>query len=566
MARILTYLLTALLLSSAVAQNPLDRILRNRDLRPFDHDDRRRVAPATAYEVQATERGRGSLALRGPNQSLDRASVTLTREGRAEIRVSGRQRYRFGGTWRRGKANQALLTITQAYDRSPASATGSVTLRNGTFHKLYLKGESRALDGPLVLSFTSGAAAIPAREQFRIDQTRRGRGTLNTGHANNRISQARVLLQRDGDARLYVYGERGYRFDGAWSRRSHHVIDVRFKRGPNRSRVDLVGSVSLIPNQQGFARIDVNGDAPALGGRCRVNFIGSNREYIDRKNGYRGKVATIGGTGHIRIRGKNWRLSQGSVTLYHDGNAYITFRGKYAYTIEGTWFACQDPKELELEIEIDQLNKKPANAVGKLLIRRNGEVHGVEMQGHSDAARGPFNLTYHPASHAVEEEIHRGPSAHGGSGGDPPQHQGSLSADEVGAGRYQSHATEIQVNRARVQLRADGSAALTFTGRDTISFAGTWTVMRDGVAEVSLSRLQSRIPVTGKAIIQYHGDRATAVSITGTSRQRGPFDLTFRTETQHSDSDFRDHKDPRGERKPQWKTVRGIKDLLEDLF
>ena len=559
MTRVIPLLLTALLVSTAAAQNPLERLLRNRDLRPFDRDDRRQVVPVPAYEVRATERGRGTLALRGPNELLNSASVKLTREGRAEIRVSGQQNYRFAGTWRRGKANQTLLTITQTYDRSPARATGSVTLRNGTFHQLYLKGESRALDGPLVLKFTSGAAAVPARVRFSLDHTRRGRGMLATGRSNKRLSQARILLQRDGDARLYVYGENAYEFAGAWSRRTANVIDLRLTCGPNRSRIDFVGSVTF--SRQGFARIDVNGDAPALGGRCRVSFTGSDRDYIDRRNGYRGKAATIRGTGSIRIRGKNWRLSQGSVSLYQNGNAFITFKGKYPYTLEGTWFACQDPNALELEI--DQLNKRPADAVGKLLIHRNGEVHGIEMQGNSDAARGPFNLTYHPAGHAEDEDVHRRPVDHGGRGGHAPHHRGSLSANEAGVGRYQSRATDTQLNRAQVQLRADSVASLTFTGRDTIKFAGTWTAMRDGVAQVSLSRLQNRIPVTGNATIQYRGDSVTSIGLTGSSRQRGAFELSFRSGSQRWNREIRDQ---RGQRTPKWKTVRGIKDLLEGLF
>ena len=543
MTRLVYLLLGTLLIATAHGQNPLDRLLKYRDLLPFDRDDRRDTVQATAFEVRSTESGRGTLSLRGPNHVLDRAAVTLTRDGRAEIRVSGRQNFRFAGTWRRGKANQALLTIAQTFERSPASATGSVTLRNGTFHQLYLKGSSLALEGPLVLKFTASVSASQPVERFSLDNTRRGRGVFATSRTNSRLSQARLLLQRDGDARLSVYGESGYEFAGAWSRRNANVIDLRLTRGPNRSRIDLFGSVTL--SKQGFSKFEVKGDAPALGGRARITFTGSDREYIDRRNRYRGNEAALGGDGIIRIRGKNWRLNTGSVKLYQNGNAFLTFKGKYPYTIEGTWFACHDSSALELEI--DQLNNRPADAVGKLLIHRNGEVHGVEMQGRADAASGAFNLTYRLAGHTNEEEHGRHPSR---------KAQGSLTADEVGVGTYESRATKTTLTRAQIRLRPDGAAGLTFSGRDTLTFGGTWTPVREGFAQVQLTRLQNRIPVTGTATIQYRGTRVLAVSLSGSSRQRGRFDLSFSTGRQQQQKQIQ----------RKWKFGRGLKDQLKDLF
>lgn len=551
------FLLGALLLPSVLqAQNPLDFLLRDRNrYEPFDQDERREVVRATTYEVRSTERGRGTLKLRGPNVLLDRATVTLTRDGRADIRVSGQKNYRFAGTWRRGKANQALLTITQTYDRSPASAVGSVTLRNNNIHQLYLKGESRALDGPLVLSFTAGQSAdAPRRERFNLEQTRRGRGNIAMGRTSSRLSEAKIELQPDGDAGLTVYGDRAYHFSGSWARRNAQVMDLRFSRGPNKSRVDVVGSVTLAAN--GFSRIDLNGDAPTLGGRVRASFVGSDREHIDRRNRYRGNPAALGGTGSIRIRGKDWRINKGSVTLYQNGMARFTFAGKYPYTMDGTWFACQDPSALELEI--DQLNNRPAQATGKLFIHRDGEVHGVEMDGRSDAASGPFRLSYRPAGHAEEEARHNN---HRG-----PVQRGSLSASEVGVGQYESRATRTTLNRAKVQLRADGTALLTFSGRDTLTFAGTWAATtRDGVAQVRLSRLQNRIPVTGTATVQHRGGRVTSVSLNGTSRQRGRFDLNFRAGQARAGLP-RDTRQvlPRSEKK--WKFGRELKGVLEGLF
>ena len=124
----------------------------------------------------------------------------------------------------------------------------------------------------------------------------------------------------------------------------------------------------------------------------------------------------------------------------------------------------------------------------------------------------------------------------------------------------------------QVQLRANGVATLTFSGRDSVTFSGTWSVVRDGVAQVSLNRLQNRIPVTGNATVQYRGDRVTSIGLTGSSRQRGAFELSFRSGRQHTNRDHhnsrdqRDNRDQRDHRTPEWKTLRGIKDLLEDIF
>ena len=190
------------------AESSLERFLKEqlfgkREHKPFDREDER----IPSYEIRSTESGRGTFKRRGGNQLLNEASVILDRDGRAEIRVSGTDRYRFIGIWRRGEANQALLTISQTYDRSPATATGSVTLVDGTLRRLRLKGNAAALDGPFELGFTAqDSDGIRPAPSFSLDQTRRGRGSFIVGQSTERLSQARLLLERDGTARLSVFG------------------------------------------------------------------------------------------------------------------------------------------------------------------------------------------------------------------------------------------------------------------------------------------------------------------------------------------------------------------------
>ena len=151
----------------------------------------------------------------------------------------------------------------------------------------------------------------------------------------------------------------------------------------------------------------------------------------------------------------------------------------------------------------------------------------MECHGRADASKGAFRIDFRPAGHEEDprferrdDNIHRDDRRFAGR---------AISTTEVGIGRYNSRATNAIVNQARIQLGTNGGATLAFSGRDTYSFTGTWAPVREGIAQVDITRMQGRIAVTGRATVQHRGNRVTSVQLSGSSRQRGRYQLSFTT-------------------------------------
>ncbi|MFT4641133.1 MAG: hypothetical protein ACI8T1_004469 [Verrucomicrobiales bacterium] len=83
--------------------------------------------------MRTAEPGKGALEVQGPNHHLNGASVTLTRDGRADFIFTSEKECRLSGTWRQGKANQTVIAITLTYGRVPAIGTGAITFFEGSF-------------------------------------------------------------------------------------------------------------------------------------------------------------------------------------------------------------------------------------------------------------------------------------------------------------------------------------------------------------------------------------------------------------------------------------------------
>lgn len=550
----LTLLILVLLpVASSSGQNPLESLFREllrRDepARPFDRDRDRNTVRATAYEVNAAERGDGTLGMRGPNRKLTGARVSLTRDGRCEVIFSGERDHRFRGTWRRGRANQALITITHAFHRTPATGTGVVYLQGDTFTRIDIEGNCQALQGDYHARFETRAHRDRDRNRFSMESVQRGRGSIGMAGPNRRLSQARVRLQQDGDARITFYGDDTYECVGSWTARSANVIDLRINRGPDGRRMDATGSITLAQGSRTFSKIEILGDSPSLGGRVRMSFDASSRQHVDRRYAWRGARADVPGRGTLGMRGPNRSLDRAAVTLYENGNARIQLQGERQYDLQATWFGCQDTGTLELEI--DRMNNLLATGTGKLFLDGN-RVVGIECEGRADATGGDFSVRYRLGNDRDSRRGMRDRRDYEERGSRQRAVIREIKADAAGAGRYQSRGTDAAVNRASVLLRNDGTASLSFTGRDTFRFAGTWRHVKEGVASIEVSRLQGRIAVQGTGTVQYRGDDVMAVQVSGSSRQRGAFSLSFRRQEQR--------------RGVPWRLGRGIRGI-GDLF
>jgi len=351
----------------------------------------------TATGMRATEHGQGTLGIKGPNRRLTLASVTLTRGGYAEFLFRGAQDYQFSGTWRRGRGNQALVTITHAFGRMRATGFGTVVLTHGgrSFSRIDISGTSASLGGDYNINFQTGDYRERGGENFSLDSTRRGQGSIGLRGPNIQINQARVLLQVDGDARITLYGRDIYVFKGTWAKQGRKLVLLTLTRGPDGRKINVAGTLRLTRN--GFSRLTATGFAPSFGGQINLSFNASSRDHIGHEHHFRGRKMILHGSGTLGLRGPNIHLNYASVALYQNGQVILTFQGDRRYVMYGTWFGRRDRGALDFEIY--QINNQPATGTGRISLHRNGEAHGVMCRGRSRATNGSFTISFQPEGH-----------------------------------------------------------------------------------------------------------------------------------------------------------------------
>ncbi len=383
-----------LFLNAANAQNPLEWLLRDREREreysPFDRDEGS-SRPTRHYGVRATERGSGTLGIKGPNRRLQQAPVSLRRDGSAQFLLRGERDYLLSGTWRRGPGHEALITIDTAYDRSPAKGTGTVTLTGNSFSRIDLRGESVAFDGKFNARFQAGSAEKPQPPRFSLDSARRGSGSMGISGPNRRLRQAHVRLQADGDARLTFQGDNDdFEFVGAWARGQQDTIDLHITRGPDRRPMRATGSLNL-HRDEGFSQIEILGNSPSLGGRVRVSFKVEESETGRGDRRDRGTLWELEGRGVIGKPGPNLDLKSARVTLYQNGRASLQFEGERRHLLEATWYRSREPDAVELRL--DRINRRPASGTGR--VRFDGDrLRGVECRGNAHDYRGDFRISF----------------------------------------------------------------------------------------------------------------------------------------------------------------------------
>lgn len=102
-------------------------------------------AQTLSRELTADSRGRGTINFDSQrNEDVTSATVSLRRNGDADIRLVGRTTWIFIGRWTSGNSNDVNLEITN-FGNSTAEGRGRITLtRGGSFDRVELSGRSRA--------------------------------------------------------------------------------------------------------------------------------------------------------------------------------------------------------------------------------------------------------------------------------------------------------------------------------------------------------------------------------------------------------------------------------------
>lgn len=161
-----------------------------------------------------TQRGDGRLRIGANNYRLDRAKVSLSRGGRAEIWLLGRSDFKLVGTWSR-KGQNYEVRIDDGLNRRNTTGSGTISRRGNTFEIIKLVGRS---DGQVWGAEFDANLGGSGGNLIDLDKNEEGTGTLRRNNATDRLYKAFVGLDRNGTFSIRFDGDRTHRYTGTWTR------------------------------------------------------------------------------------------------------------------------------------------------------------------------------------------------------------------------------------------------------------------------------------------------------------------------------------------------------------
>jgi hypothetical protein len=248
-----------------------------------------------AETTNSSIRGDGRLEIgRGTTRDLDRASILLRRNGRAELRFyRGSTPYVFSGTWDGRRSDVVDLQLDRR-DGVRIDATGRAWLGRGNeVARVEISGREQG--ERLTVAFRSDGGSgsdYGSGDSWNPSQTRRGDGRLLLGRDTAReLDRASVSLRRGGAAEVRVYrGSTPYVFTGTWTERGRNSVDLRLNRR-DREAISADGTVTFRPNGE-LAGLTITGveDRERLRVSFRAEGSGSGPfDYIDAADEARGR-------------------------------------------------------------------------------------------------------------------------------------------------------------------------------------------------------------------------------------------------------------------------------------
>jgi hypothetical protein len=363
-------------------------------------------------EMSATRDGRGRLTVSGDrDRDLDRAAVTLERDGTAVLRFYGARGglpLVFTGRWTGGRGgnngDDVDLTIRNGFGDAGASGRGTLNLRRGGangFDRIEIRGTTEGARFSIDFEASGRGYEDPDRSR-EISTTYGGSGRLVlSGGRDLRFRRMSVELERDGDARLRFTGDGGdmLTLTGRWSggRSSGDILDLDVRDGFGRDGASGRGRIYL--GRRGFRlfgrrtgneaveRVEITGST--RGRRFSVDFDtrGGGGEY---GGGYEGDLpgsrdidVTSRGRGRLTIDGdRDQNLDRARVVLRRDGEAEVQFTGDGRHTFRGRWSETTGD-DILLRVTGD-FGRDRVSATGTVNLRRRGGSGGfdrVELRG-----------------------------------------------------------------------------------------------------------------------------------------------------------------------------------------
>ncbi len=269
-------------------------------------------------ELLTSVHGEGRYVSGGKTVRLSQMKVQLRKGGLLVLGFSGEKQFGFTGDWSKGSPI-ALNVITGP---NPATkGTGSLRAVAGqVVGVLDLKGQAR--NGPFTLHFdaTGGSGGV------LLDQTAIGSGHFN-GKIGDNLTQAHLVLSRNGKFDLTVRGRGTWRFGGTWKYNSsgNAILAVV---APGASGSGVVYS----DQHGGFKAIDLTGEAQGRLFSLAFQVDGNSG------GGPSGLTASRAGTGSITAaKSTTFTLRKADVDLARSGKFRIVLYSTRSHIFEGTW-------------------------------------------------------------------------------------------------------------------------------------------------------------------------------------------------------------------------------------
>ncbi len=220
---------------------------------PTDFPDRPSVSFSGLDEVRS---GGGLLEREGRAlDSLRKTYVKLERNGRAELRFDGREKYTFIGKWSEASDRRVRIDIERAFGSNSVSGYGQVYLDTRfLLDRIELQGRHQG--DRFKLNFKVGAS--PPQTDFReFNDTAYGRGTMLLNNDKfDEIRMVKVELDRYGNARIRTEGKRPQVITGRWSGQPE-MIKLKIAKVSSITGAD--GNGTLYVRRDQIERLEISG-------------------------------------------------------------------------------------------------------------------------------------------------------------------------------------------------------------------------------------------------------------------------------------------------------------------
>ncbi len=279
-------------------------------------------------DVRSTVSGTGEFKLNNQEFRISESSVTLDSRGTASLFLkTDRRNFNLTGNWTRTSSLAARITIKGGSIRD-ARGTADIVL-NSDWSLASTTFNGSGTEGSFVGSFRSGRGGgsnVPSPGSS-LDQTKNGTGTLKQGRDNQRISRARVVLDRRGGFQITLHGRSTWQFSGSWKPSNDSGVRLVIANNSEQSN----GSGTLHSDfRGGFSSLELNGKIKdqSFSIVFRADDDNNDWEFSDNARG----EGLIDGP-----KDEDYKLQSARVRLYRNGTFEIVLQSNRSHTYYGRW-------------------------------------------------------------------------------------------------------------------------------------------------------------------------------------------------------------------------------------